>query len=127
MFWKTLKNFEYKSHIYRPLVTFQKTCEELWLFRVIFKISSLVIDYRYMVIEYTINFWGVMSFQFWISKLFVTNNRLYNSGNRLQLKNSNFKFFWKLFKNIFTSGNRLQPLVIDYQREKYIFQNEILT
>jgi len=117
MFWKTLKNFEYKSHIYRPLVTFQKTCEELWLFRVIFKISSLVIDYRYVVIDYTVNFDELC--------LFNLNFKIFHY--RLQLLKFKFKLSESLFKNIFASGNRLQPLVIDYQREKHIFQNEIFT
>jgi len=42
-----------------------------------------------------------------------------------------FKFqiqtFMKAAKTIFASGNRLQPLVIDYQREIHIFQNVIFT
>jgi len=120
MFWKTLKNFEYKLHIYRPLVTFQKTCEELWLFRVIFKISSLVIDYRCVVIDYTINFEELWLFSLNF-KIFMSGNRLHNSGNRLHLLKSKFKLFMKAVKTICASGNRLQPRVIDYQREKYIF------
>ena len=113
MFLKILKNFEYKSHIYRPLVTFQKTCEELWFFRVIFEISSLVIDYTVSFKElwlFSLNF-----------KIFVSSNQLHNSGNRLHILKFKFKLFLKAVKTIHASGNRLQPRVIDYQREKYIF------
>jgi len=100
MFWKTLKNFKYISHIYRPLVAFQKTCEELWLFRVIFKNSSLVIDYRCVVIDYTVILRSYNS-SVWISKLFVTGNWLHNSCNRLHILKFKFKSFWNLFKKLF--------------------------
>ena len=49
-----LKTFIDKSHIYRPLVAFQKTYEGMWLFKVTFKISSIVIDYNSLVIDYAV-------------------------------------------------------------------------
>ena len=130
MFWKTLKNFLIQATFIGLWWFFKKTCEELWLFRVIFKISSLVIDYRCVVIDYTIILRSYDS-SVWISKLFAIGNRLHNSCNQLHILKFKFKLsescfkivllllidynfkiqisnlFWKLFKTILASGNRL--------------------
>ena len=61
---KNSKDFQKQVTYLKAFGGFSKTYEEMRLFRVIFEISSLVIDYRSVVIDYTVNYWGVMSFQF---------------------------------------------------------------
>ena len=75
--------------------------------------SSLVIDYRFLVIDYTVIFWRVMTFEFEF-KSFIASNRLQHLvidyRFKIQIQNPFLQVFFKL-----SSGNPLHFLVIDYQ------------
>ena len=60
--WKILKIFIDTSHIYRPLVAFQKLLKRCDFSEYFSKILSLVIDYNFLVMDYTIIFWRVIDF-----------------------------------------------------------------
>jgi len=53
----------YFYNIYRPIVSFQNGLKICVFSKSFFEIFSLVIDYRFLVIDYTFIFWRFMSFQ----------------------------------------------------------------
>ena len=74
----------------KPFMAVQKQFEEMCLFKISSEILLLVIDYRILVIDYTIIFWRVMTFQRIFCSLFAGNwllklcNRLHNSKLKFQ-------------------------------------------
>jgi len=93
--------FRSQTHIYigpsclfkLPFVHFQNGLKRCVFSKSFFWNSSLVIDYRFLVIDYTVIFWRVMTFQsfFWSV---VAGNRLQTSGNWLRDSKFKFKTLW---------------------------------
>jgi len=52
------------THIYRLFVPFQNGLKRCVFSKSFFWFFSLVIDYRFLVIDYTVIFWRVMTFKF---------------------------------------------------------------
>jgi len=53
-----------QTHIYRPFVPFQNGLRRCVFLKSFFWNFSLVIDYRFLVIDYTTIFWRIMTFEF---------------------------------------------------------------
>jgi len=56
------------THIYRPFVPFQNGLKRCVFSKSFSEVFSLVIDYRFLVIDYTVIFWRVMTFEFEFSE-----------------------------------------------------------
>ena len=98
-------------YIYKSFVPFQNGLKICVFSKSFFWNFSLVIDYRFLVIDYTFIFWRVMTFKL--------NFKSSVAGNRLHINGiTNFKFkFPNPSKSWFSKlsfGNRLHCLVIDY-------------
>ena len=89
------------THIYRPIVPFQNGLKKCVFSKSFFWNSSLVIDY-------TVIFWRVMSFQ-----SVVASNQLQTSSNWLHDSKFKFKTFFKSCFSKLSFGNRCSG--IDYQ------------